>query len=476
MTGENRRASPRGGFRLNLAARAKVYRNMWQCPQCNYHNDDWDEACAKCAAPKPEPEPAPVAESEAANGQPAGAAPLEASMPAPGTLLPQPIPAPAKKKRDPVILLSLLLVVFMLLTLGLLGYIAWQRGMITLPLPAMTSQPATSDTDTALLMEDDATLAPVELDPLQTLAAAREREARPYLPLAEKLLVHREELALLSAPPPGMGDNLTAEQTAFLDQLNTKGQTLLTEYKEFEELANQDDHLETTGYQDALAEEFGNQFEEVTQLIGQIYGSNTSDMHNAYLLPDLIKATVAPGRRISLAKISETWSSALENRAQRKLDAQFPEEIQQLSARLEALKQVHRDFKEQLDALPPYEVRAGNLSKAGEDALVLLDGLMTAVEGLVQEHTEYTQTLSEIELSDHMQQLQDEFTKLAQEDHFFCFSEVCRLSVDDRNLEHPAYDALRQHYQFVDHVWPALSIEYLKAFDDSERNWHSKWD
>jgi hypothetical protein len=437
---------------------------MWICPQCAYHNEEWDEACAKCGAAKPAPAPATSAVS----------APPPSVQDDPTCIVAQPTAAPTARKRkrvDPVVTLVSLLVCFMLIILGLVGYIAWQRGMVSLPWLA-ASQPAGED---AIATDEEAGLDAVALDPLLDLAGSRERAAKPYKTFAKQLLDSRALLTSLSAPAPGEGDRLSAEQQAFLDQLNRVGQTLLAQYKEFETQADQNDVLEAAPNQDTLAAEFTNQFERLVQLIGQVYGSNTSSSHDAYLLPDLIKAVVAPGRRISLTKIAEEWSAALEARMQRKLDLQNPEEIKQLTARLEALKEVHRTFKAQLDALPPYDVMAGNLNKAGQDALNLLDSLMTAVEGLAQEQQQYIETLKDIELSQRMELLETEFTKLAQDDHFFCFSEVCRLSVDDRKLEHPAYAALRQHYEFVNQNWSSLAIEYLKVFDDSERDWRMKW-
>jgi hypothetical protein len=462
MTGENRRAFARGGFRMKSGAHAKVYRAMWTCPQCEYRNEEWDEACAKCGTAKPVA--APVAAAPAQTAPEAGDATVITVPPAKR--------APKRKRKvDPVALLIVLLIVFMLATLTLLGYIAWQRGLIDLPLlgqggaSGLAGAPAGGEVG----------LEPVALDPVQDLLDSRERGVRPYKKFAEELLQSRANLSGLSAPQPGPDDKLTTEQQAFLDQLNTFCHNLITSFAGFEEQANKDTSLDATGYQGTIAAEYTSQFERVVELIGQVYGGDTSSSHDAYLLPDLIKSSVAVGRRVSLTKIDELWTRAKEARVQRKLDAEHPEEIKQLTARLEALKEVHRQFKAELDALPPYQARAGNLNETGVKALYLLDSLMTGVEKLVEEFQEYTGTFGEMEQSATMKQLQEEFIKLAQEDHFFCFSEICRISVNDRDLEHPAYENLRQHYEFVEQTWSDQAIAYLEAFNNSERDWRIKW-
>ena len=470
MTGESRRASVRGGFRLNLHAHAMVYRAMWKCNQCEYHNEDWDEACAKCGASHEQPESMPAQPSS-----PVIDNTLRASNPAPVAqpAVPPELVSKEQRRRDPVTLLVVLLVIFMVATLGLLGYIAWQRGMISMPgSPSLDSVNANDGTAAAIGGSD---LAPIALNPLQELASSKERAAKPYRAVAKDLLEIHTELKGRAAPPPDPAGELTAEQQDLLDRLNTTGLALIELYKQFDTTATGDDNPDAAGYQETIAAEFTSLSEKVTQLAGHVYGSTTAATHDAFLLPDLFKSYYAPGRRVGLKGIDESWAQAKEARVQLKLDAQYPEEIRQLTARLEALKDVHRGFKEQLDSIPPYEVRAGNLNKAAEDALAVLDRLMDAVEGMVREHAVYVATLQDIEPSETMQRLEDEFVQLAQDDHYFCFSEICRISVDDQNPQQPAYDALPAHYEFVGEYWPSLSIEYLNVFEESERDWRMKW-
>ncbi len=375
---------------------------------------------------------------------------------------------PGVGRKDAVTLLIVLLVIFMVATLGLLGYIAWQRGMLQQP-----GTPSTSAAGTAGAASAPA--APVALDPLQDLAATRARAARPYTGFAIKLVASRTELAGLAAPVPGQSGSMTTEQQDFLAGLNLTGQKLIELYQKFDAAAADDGNLEAVPCQEIIAAEIGSQSQRITELVGQVYGANTDGSHDAYLLPDLFKSYYAPGRRISLTGIDEAWNSAKEARVQCKLDIENSEELRQLSARLEALKEVHGQFKTQLDSLPPYEIRGDHLNQAGIDALALLDGLMNAIEELVDEHGEYVQSIENVEQSDTMNRLKEEFLSLAKQDHFFCFGEICRISIDDKHPEQPAYDALPLHYQFVEERWSDQAIEYLRVFDESERDWRNKW-
>jgi hypothetical protein len=369
-----------------------------------------------------------------------------------------------------VLLLIVLLIVFMVATLGLLGYIAWQRGLIDLPQWRDSQLAASSENG----QEADAGAA--VLSPYDEVLLGEVRGLRRNItPIVEQQAGLHEELKLTSTVPGQGTQQLQPEQLERLAQLEEQGRTLLELYRQFTDEAIEISDPDLLEYLPAIAEEFGATFELLTEHIGVIYGSHLEGSNPAYLLPDEFKTVLADSGWLSPQLVEDAWAQAREQRHQLRLDTTHAEEIRQLRARNEALKEIHRAYQEQLNSLGGYRVRAGSLSKSGRDALTLLDGLAFDVEELVLEFEGYRAGLEEMEQSDSMKRLQNDFIALAQQDHMFCFSEICRLSVDDKELEHEAYGNLPEHYQFVEQTWPALQMDYMKVYEESERDWRAKW-
>ena len=72
-------------------------------------------------------------------------------------------------------------------------------------------------------------------------------------------------------------------------------------------------------------------------------------------------------------------------------------------------------------------------------------------------------------------EISDEFLSLAQEDHMYAFSETYYLYENDKNLEHPAYERLRDHYEWANMHWPDIEGRYIQVFRSAVGRWAERW-
>jgi hypothetical protein len=142
---------------------------------------------------------------------------------------------------------------------------------------------------------------------------------------------------------------------------------------------------------------------------------------------------------------------------------------------VEKLKQTHLETDELLQAAPEYRVRGGMLNETARNLLDVYDGLAGRVEAAVTEFEAYTATLPRDHRSDRIDALIEEFNTLAQQDHLYAFQETYSIYEKDRELNHPAYQNLKVHYEWAKQHWPERAAAYEKIFHEAETKWADRW-
>ncbi len=461
---------------------------MWECPGCSYNNDDWDEACQRCHAERGSisaAEPPGLAPAQAGDAtqlaapiphSPAAAAPPASVTAAPTAL--QHAPHPHRSRTADALLVGVILVCL----LGLLGvgYLAWQRGLLDayLPQPGAGVAPADSATaqqpampaDPAMLSEQD-----ILEDPLDRVEQARApglNSLKPYVKILREAKLALAGTAFKSTEP-GV---LAPEALQTLAATGALGESLLSAYEEFEGKAARIKSEKTQEYKQLLREEFLARFIELFDAIGQAYALDKSGQNSAYLLSDNVPRALAQYQQLDPAPLAEHWQTALHAREQLFLDIQNLDIYRQLSARYEALLEVHNEFNKAMGAIPPYRTRAGMLDTNGEQALTLYDALATKIEDATLEFQQYTAGLDPNTTSDKRKELLQAFLDLAQADHFTCFIETYKIYAMDHDLTHDAYTRLIEvHYPFVKLNWPQREPDYRATSYQYEEEWKRRW-
>jgi hypothetical protein len=213
----------------------------------------------------------------------------------------------------------------------------------------------------------------------------------------------------------------------------------------------------------------------VLEALGAFRAADLSEMQRAYLLSDELPAVADRWGYLDTEAMLDIWLAALRARHQLELDLQYGEYYRQLEARSDALIAVHQEFNQALQQVEPYRMRSGNLDAAARSHLDALDSYAGLVERLTLEFEEYRAELEGLEVSDRMQALIDGFESLAQQDHMYCFTEVYTIYVKDKELNHPAYAALKQHFEFVKATWPRLESTYAGIARKYETDWIRIW-
>jgi len=273
----------------------------------------------------------------------------------------------------------------------------------------------------------------------------------------------------------GPGGALSPESIRLLGQLNAAGPDLISKYGEFEDLVLQQDNTKLAKYQGLVRDEFTARFNELVDLLAQAYAKDEQGQAADYAMVDTLQAQLAKYGQIDTTAYKERWARAVHGQGQLSLDRANKDVYLQLEARYEALLDVHNQFNEIAKTIPTYTVHGGILPDAAVKVLDAYDALATAIEKLAVEFATYKGTLSPDLDSDKRKALIGKFEKLAQDDHLLCFEGVYKVYAQDRELENPAYQNLKQHYEFIRQYWPSQEGKYIATYTRYEDLWAERW-
>jgi len=450
---------------------------MWQCPECQFWNDEPDDNCVRCqrkrgaqpsgakgsqpaAQPQTQPRPAPAAKP--VGGPPEGP---EAA--------PDAVTRPAKRSSGlgAVEWIAIVVIAGCLVVLGWLGFNAWRGEGATLP--ALANLFGTADTGSQLNREQIAQLAEDE-SPLATVYQSKARNLKRFRPYADELLAVDTELLALAEPRMERG-GLTAEASAYLDTLKATGDRLLTSLAAYEADCDKYRHEDLEPYLSLIRFEYLRLLDDVLTRVGAVYARDTVGEHAAYELSETIPAALGAGSSDHPELYQLTWAEAVAARQELLLNIEQEEEYKRLAAFASALKDYHRDFQASLDQLPPYQMRNGRLDQSARETLELLDALATTIEEMTVEFEEYTAGLELSALSDTNTAQLKKFESLAQEDHLYAFTEIYRIYANDRKLELPVYQRLKDHFAFAEQHWPEREMTYRRIYTQYEEEWAARW-
>jgi predicted outer membrane protein len=433
---------------------------MWQCPQCGLKNEDIDELCLRCQAPR---QAAAAEDAKIAAAVP-GAVQAALNAQPPTALLPV---SPASRPRRGMESLAIAIIVISLLGLCGVAYVAWTQGVFDAKQSKVVVTPVTvSEGDKAPDLAVEDALAAIE--------QSDKRELRPYRPHVE--LLRSVDKALLETSvevdAPGVLSEKSRQQLHALADL---GRSVSTAYLEFEEQSGDRDRsgLAET---EQLRRAFIERMTRMVDKAGDAYIVDDDLNHPVYMLSDSFASAIEQGGAGDGQPLRERWLKVVHGRDQRLLDDDHSDDYLQLQARIDTLREIHANYASALAAIPPYKIRGGFIGKDAELALESYEGLATKVEEVVIEFETFISAYPEQDQPDRMKKMVDEFTALAQEDHLFAFRETYRIYAQDRALKHPAYDRLKDHYAFVEQHWPANAGTYRQIYLQYEEEWAKAWD
>ncbi|MBN2080830.1 hypothetical protein JW859_01355 [bacterium] len=460
---------------------------MWQCPECQFWNDEPDDNCVRCRH-KRGAQPSGVQ-----GAQPVAAAQLEPKAQPQPTAPPQPLrtvkPAvdppdqpvaapdsvtkPAKQRSGlgAVEWIAIVVIAGCLLALGWLGFNAWRGEGVTLP--ALANLFGTAETGSLL---NGAQIAQLEEDesPLATVYTAKVRNLKHFRPYADQLLATNSRLLELAEPLMERG-GLTVEASAYLDALKATGDELLTSFAAYQADCDKYRSEDLEAYLSLIRFEYLRQFDDVLNRVAAVYARDTVGEHAAYDLSEAIPAALGADSSDHPELYLLTWSEAVAARQELLLNIEQEDEYKRLAAYANGLKDYHRSFQASLDQIPPYQIKNGRLDKSARDTLELLDTLATTIEEMVVDFEEYKAGLQLSALSDTNTTQLKKFESLAQEDHLYAFTEIYRIYARDRKLELPVYQRLKDHFAFAEQHWPEKEMTYRRIYTQYEEEWAALW-
>jgi hypothetical protein len=299
------------------------------------------------------------------------------------------------------------------------------------------------------------------------------RGLRPYREFVPKV---RAVDAELDATKIESSDGKLSEATRQrLYELQPLGLKLAADYEAFEQRAAKDQAPKLQSYQEILRAGFIARMERFVEKIGEAYAAEQGSNNPVFTLSDTFIKAIETYGRASAGGIREKWLAAVHAQEQSALTDQFEPQIAALEQRIEQLKTLHREVDEVLQGAPKYHIRGGIIGSTARNLLEVYDSLATRVEAQVVEFEAYVAKLPAETRVDRIEELTREFTKLAQEDHFHAFRETYKIYEQDKELEHPAYANLKNHYKFVEDHWPTMVGNYKQTYTASEMLWERNW-
>jgi len=431
---------------------------MWQCPQCEYLNDEPAEVCERCQFEREQP---PAESTREQSPQQTVGPHLSAAG--------QDVQPPRRWSK----LERIALIVILVCAVGLiaLALYAWRTGFSLTDLRGSGSEAAASASSDEASGADQGVPAD---HPLNVIYTDKQRGLKRFQRYADSILEFERQLGQLPAPDL-TGKTLTEETVDYLAQLNGLGNELLDSYQDFEDDAQRQGDAGLAPYLEALRQAYLTDMKALLDKTGEVYARDDYAQHAAYGLSDVFAKAVEEASPDGAEELRQLWLEYAGQRQEYLLNMAQVEETRHLSALLASLQEIRSTYQDSMSQLPPYEVHNGLLDKAGRDILDLLDSLASNIEVVVREYEEYTATLNVAELSNANRDLLDQFEKLAQQDHLYAFTETYRIYAQDRRLDHPAYARLGDHYEFVAEHWPELEMSYRRVYSQYEGEWAATW-
>jgi hypothetical protein len=436
---------------------------MWQCKECEYHNDDWDESCLRCGAERVNHDVSTLVEAAPDDTLTHQKIAEEATEQDSKGTTPQ--PKSKKSRLSFAETFAILVIAVCVLGIVVIAYFAWSRGTLALP----WGSPADVVTEDAVLpamteAEDQLS------DELREIKQGKDRKLRSYRRFADVLETTAQQSAKISLIAM-VGEEAQAKNLEALPQIGELVGTLLEEYKRFEQHAAKNSNIELLPYIKAVRAEFISSFSALFSKQGQVYIYDTDRSRTEYLLVDTVINDISQMGYADVEPLHETWRQVVHNREQRILDEQYADIYAEIGEHQAQLNAVHNEHNRRFQQIAPYNIRFGHLDVNARQYLEVLASLAAAVEEQVLEFEQYKSELAELRESDRLLQLYEEYKKLAQEDHLHCFTEVYRMYVRDKDLTHPAYASLADRYAFVEEHWPREAIVYQQIYMQCEAEW-----
>lgn len=452
---------------------------MWHCEACGYHNEDLEGACAKCGA-------------EHVSGQelqrPDGTAVL-----VPGSLTEDAaVPGKTTPSEEPKPGGSALPLIFLTVTTLMLlgaGYLAWTRGVFgahpspsgKLPQTAAPAQGAAPTSPVGGEPQAAATPAapndsnqPAQEDPLSLLD-------KPDAPALGALESYRDYLIGLDVQLHGFDFSfhapapLSAADTAALDQLKVLTEELASKYREFETAAGTATAETPLAAAELLRQAFVFRMAALVRIVGQARAIDIDGTHAAYMAPDTLAQVLTAAGKTDAAPLRSAWEAALKAQEEGSRNAKYGAQLAELSRRYDELRRLHNDYQKKFQDSPPYSVKNGILGATAAQLISSFDELARQVESQVESMEEYRSALPADSLSSRMEAVIADFTALAQQDHLYCFTETYKVYAKDRDLSNPAYEHLKEHYEFAKAHWPGFRDQYVGVYTQYEAEWDQRW-
>jgi hypothetical protein len=456
---------------------------MWQCEACNYQNEDDAQACLRCGVQhvsgeelRRPVEAASVAPRTTASDYREARLALADSVSGKGS----------KSSTLPVAALSLSVILlavalYVAWSSGLFGSVEPTRGQPPAPITSLTPAPmGDAETKPPASLPDDgseANEAPseeIDEDPLLVL----ESGDAPKLPIIAKY--KSILLALDEALAPGQFSGsipreLAESEVASLDDLKKRAEEIAVSYQSFEKDAAEIAEGDATPYIEALRSAFVRRMADIVTRIGEARVIDADGTHPAYMAPDTLSTVVTAASKANAAPIRAAWDKVLAEQEEGSRNAHFGDQLAELSKYYDALRALHRDYQQKFSAAPPYTMKNGILGQSAATLLEQYDALATAIEELTVQFDTYSGGLKPESMSVRMKSIIKDFTELAQQDHLHCFTETYVIYSKDRDLNHPAYERLKGHYEFAKAHWIGFRDQYPGVYTRYETIWEQRW-
>ena len=373
---------------------------------------------------------------------------------------------PEEKRGKRSELASVIIIAICLIGLVAVGYVAWSRGLISLP----QTVPQNALDYQALGYESQP--AYPKNDALSSLLADRSRTARAFQGHAQLLYDCQAAYArILDDMTPMPSQDGIREQ---LDRAEAVSKRWLEDYAGFEDATvpkMRKLDVDTIGM---LREQYAARASELMGIMQLGYLGLNDPQHTAFLFVDSIPQEFGRFGQIDASSFSEQWQQVREQRRQTELDVQYALEIEETEAWYSTLATLHAEVDKVIRSLGEVGSNRGRLNPAAVKLVVLLDDYATKIEGLNSEFEQYASSLPETEC-DSLNEAVEKFRALALEDHMYCFGEIYKRYSEDRYAELEQYDRLGAHYEYAEQWWPRKKADYEGIFTTYEKRWRESW-
>ncbi|MDQ3023265.1 MAG: hypothetical protein M3R04_02590 [bacterium] len=365
--------------------------------------------------------------------------------------------------------MAIALIAAALAGLGAVGYLAWQRGLLggTASEEPLVKVVEVNDQS----VSGDGTA--VEGDPLDKLddKIVGLKHYRPYADALRKMDAELEATTIEVSEAGKLAESTKQR----LYELQPLGLAFTSDYEEFERRAARDSGPKLQSYQEIVRTAFIARMQRFVEKIGEAYASEQGINNPVFTMSDTFIAAVDKYGRADAGPLREKWLAAVHAQEQSGLVDTYAPQIAEMQKRIEALKSLHREVDGLLKAAPEYHIRGGIIGSTARELLDVYDSLASRVEGMVVDFEQYVVDLPAEHNTDRINALVKEFNRLAQEDHFYAFSETYKIYQQDKELEHPAYVRLKEHFNFVEAHWPTAAGNYRQTYTAAETLWAKQW-